>query len=312
MAHVLSLSASSSLLSKILPTSLLPPSSSETPQQPKQSGQRRLEFSGAALGFRMEPEEAEAVLETIWDLHDKVSDAIHALSRAHFLRTVRRRAGGKPAGVVHIKGVPADGDEAADLNAVAEEARSLHAIRAALEDLEDQFECFLAVCSQQQAERDIALARLQQSHIMLTIRLKEHHGNNHKVIDEALDFVHNVYHDFWSFLSVNKPEKSRTHSGANSTKETGDGSDFLGWMVSSSLDVVRNSFNMKNIGGFLGNSAVLAVGMITMLQLHLSSSGEQSSSCGKYSYRRINRDDSSRSLAGRSRMSHLDVFLAKS
>jgi hypothetical protein len=88
----------------------------------------------------MEPEEAAAVLETIWDLHDKVSDAIHALSRAHFLRTVRRRAGDRPAGLVYIKGVP---DEEADLSAVAEEARSLHAIRAALEDLEDQLECFL-------------------------------------------------------------------------------------------------------------------------------------------------------------------------
>ncbi|KAE8809335.1 plastid division protein PDV1-like [Hordeum vulgare] len=260
----------------------------------------------------MEPEGAEAVLETIWDLHDKVSDTIHALSRAHFLRTVRRRAGGKPAGVVHVKGVNADGDEAADLNAVAEEARSLHAIRAALEDLEDQFECFLAVCSQQQAGRDIALARLQQSHIMLAIRLKEHHGSNHKVIDEALDFVHNVDHDFWSFLSVNKPEKSRSHSGANRTEKRGNDSNFLGWVVSSSLDVVRNSCNIKNIGGFLGNSAVFAVGMITMLQLRLLASGEQRPSCGKYSYRRINGDDSSRSLAGRSRMGHLDVFLAKS
>ena len=91
----------------------------------------------------MEPEEAEAVLETIWDLHDKVSDAIHALSRAHFLRTVRRCAGDRTTGVVHIKGVPAGGDEEADLDAVAKEASSLHAIRAALEDLEDQFECFL-------------------------------------------------------------------------------------------------------------------------------------------------------------------------
>jgi hypothetical protein len=36
----------------------------------------------------MAPEEAKAVLETIWDLNDKVSDAIHALSRAHFLRAV--------------------------------------------------------------------------------------------------------------------------------------------------------------------------------------------------------------------------------
>lgn len=101
----------------------------------------------------MGPEEAEAVLETIWDLHDKVSDAIHALSRAHFLRAVRRRASAsaadKPAaGLVYVKGaglgVGARGaDEVVALAALAEEARSLHAIRAALEDLEDQFECFL-------------------------------------------------------------------------------------------------------------------------------------------------------------------------
>lgn len=96
----------------------------------------------------MAPEEVEAVLETIWDLHDKVSDAIHGLSRAHFLRAVRRRAAGDkpPAGLVYVKGggfAAGDNDEATSLAALAEEARSLHAIRAALEDIEDQFECFL-------------------------------------------------------------------------------------------------------------------------------------------------------------------------
>ncbi|XP_047060759.1 plastid division protein PDV1-like [Lolium rigidum] len=258
----------------------------------------------------MEPEEAAAVLETIWDLHDKVSDAIHALSRAHFLRTVRRRAGDRPAGLVYIKGVP---DEEADLNAVAEEARSLHAIRAALEDLEDQLECFLAVHLQQEAERDVALQRLQQSHIMLSIRLKEHHGKNCKVIEEASEFINNVYHDIWPSLSVNKPEKSRSNSGVNATEKKEKGSNFFGWMVSSSLDLARNSLNMKNIGGLLGNSAVLAVGMVTM---HFLASGEQSPPCRKYSYRRINHDNSSQfeasSLAVGSRMGHLDVFLAKS
>jgi hypothetical protein len=100
------------------------------------------------LGFPMGPEEAEAVLEIIWDLHDNVSDAIHALSRAHFLRTVRRRSSGdKPAvGLAYImgRGLGArGGDEVATLAALAKEAKSLHAIRAALEDLEDQFKCFL-------------------------------------------------------------------------------------------------------------------------------------------------------------------------
>uniref|UniRef100_A0ACD5VPF7 Uncharacterized protein n=1 Tax=Avena sativa TaxID=4498 RepID=A0ACD5VPF7_AVESA len=264
----------------------------------------------------MEPEEAEAVLETIWDLHDKVSDAIHALSRAHFLRTVRRRAGDRPAGVVHIKGFPVDGDEDADLNSVAEEVRSLHAIRAALEDLEDQFECFLAVHSLQEADGDIALQRLQQSHIMLSIRLKEHHGRNREVIDEASKFINNVYHDIWPSPSVNKPERSRTYSGINTAKKKGKGSNFLGWIVSSSLDLARNSLNIENIGGLLGNTTALTVGMITMLQLHFLASGEQSLPCRKYSYRRTNGGNSSQfetsSLAVDSRTSHLDVFLAKS
>lgn len=34
-------------------------------------------------------EEIESALEKICDLHDKLSDAIHSISRAHFLRSVR-------------------------------------------------------------------------------------------------------------------------------------------------------------------------------------------------------------------------------
>ncbi|XP_062182904.1 plastid division protein PDV1-like [Phragmites australis] len=262
----------------------------------------------------MEPEEVEAVLETIWDLHDKVSDVIHALSRAHFLRAVRRRAtaaGDKPTGLVYVKvgGLAAGyGDEAAALAAFAEEARSLHAIRAALEDLEDQFECFLAVQSQHQEERDIALTRLDQSRIMLAIRLKEHHGNNHGVIDEASDFVHNVYQDVWPSISVNKPEKC-----ADSSNNMVKGSNFLGRMVASSLALAGNSFSFKNFGGLLGNSAVLAMGMLTLLQLHWMGSGEQSPSVSNYSYRRVNRDNSSRlgTFPRSITESHLDVSLAK-
>uniref|UniRef100_A0A0A8XPU6 Plastid division protein PDV1 n=1 Tax=Arundo donax TaxID=35708 RepID=A0A0A8XPU6_ARUDO len=260
----------------------------------------------------MGPEEVEAVLETIWDLHDKVSDAIHALSRAHFLRAVRRRAAGdKPTGLVYVKGgdlAAGDGDDAAALVALVEEARSLHAIRAALEDLEDQFECFLAVQSQQQVERDIALARLEQSRIMLAIRLKEHHGENREVIDEASDFVHNVYHDVWPSLSVNMPEKC-----ADSSNNMVKCSNFFGRMVASSLALTGNSFNIKNFDGLLRNSAVLAIGVISLLQLHWLASGEQRPAVGKYSYKTVNQDSSSR--LGTSPRSiadnHLDVSLAK-
>ncbi|XP_006645653.1 plastid division protein PDV1-like [Oryza brachyantha] len=262
----------------------------------------------------MEPEEAEAVLETIWDLHDKVSDAIHALSRASFLRTVRRRAGDKPAaGPVRVKGGDVgSGDEAAALDAVAEEARSLHAIRAALEDLEDQFECFLAVQSQQQAERDISLARLEQSRIMLAIRLNGHRGVNQKIIGEALDFVRNVCHGLWPSLSVNKPDKLRSHSGADNSCDSQKGSNFLVQVVASSFALAKNSFNFKTFGSLLGQSAVLVVGMTTLLQSHWLSSGQQGPSVGKYSYKMINQEYSPRlETCLDARINHLDVFLAK-
>ncbi|EAY73086.1 hypothetical protein OsI_00961 [Oryza sativa Indica Group] len=254
----------------------------------------------------MEPEEAEAVLETIWDLHDKVSDAIHALSRAHFLRAVRRHS--KPAeGLVRVKGGDGVDDEAAALDAVAEEARSLHAIRAALEDLEDQFECFLAVQSQQQAERDISLARLEQSRIMLAIRLNGHRGVNKKIIDEALDFVRNVCHGVWPSLSINKPEKLGSHSGADSKN-----ANFLGQIVASSVALARNSFSIKTLGGLLGHTGVLAIGMITLLQLHWLSSGQQSPSTCRYSYKMISQESSSQfETAMDTRISDLDVFLAR-
>ncbi|KAL6874696.1 hypothetical protein ACP4OV_013361 [Aristida adscensionis] len=260
----------------------------------------------------MEPEEVEAVLETIWDLHDKVSDAIHALSRAHFLRTVRRRAAGdKPAGLVYVKGgavAADDGDEASALVALAEEARSLHAIRAALEDLEDQFECFLAVQSQQEAERDIVVARLEQSRIMLAIRLKEHHGKNHKVIDEASDFVHNVYQDVWPSLSEKRPQKCE--SSDNMIKD----SNFLGRMVASTLALARNNLSIEKLGGLLGgHTAVLAIGVMSLLQLRRFGSGGQDPVAGNYNYRRVNQGNSSRLGASplSSSMSPLDVSLAK-
>ncbi|GJU23610.1 plastid division protein PDV1, partial [Tanacetum coccineum] len=39
--------------------------------------------------MEMETEvEVEAVLEKIWDLHDKLSDAIHSISRSHFVKAL--------------------------------------------------------------------------------------------------------------------------------------------------------------------------------------------------------------------------------
>ena len=99
------------------------------------------------MKWEMEIEEIEAVLEKIWDLHDKLSDAIHSISRVHFLsiKSLRKSDKNKPLnnvdenrfGFVYAKDFRADDDDLA-----IQEAKSLNAIRTALENLEDQLEFF--------------------------------------------------------------------------------------------------------------------------------------------------------------------------
>lgn len=107
--------------------------------------------------WEMEVDEIEVVLEKVWDLHDKLSDAIHSISRAHFLNSIknptrksddfylqrkRKSADDDPesktgTGFVFVKELRVDVDEKA-----VQEAKSLYAIRTALENLEDQLEFF--------------------------------------------------------------------------------------------------------------------------------------------------------------------------
>lgn len=110
------------------------------------------------MTWNMEAEEVEGTLEKIWDLHDRISDAIHAVSRAHFLNSVRAAESGGRAldekkypkvgfgggggdygkdGYVFVKGFKLEDDAAAFAD-----VRSLNGIRTALEDLEDQIEFF--------------------------------------------------------------------------------------------------------------------------------------------------------------------------
>lgn len=105
------------------------------------------------MKWEMEIDEIEAVLEKIWDLHDKLSDAIHSITRTHFLNsvTVPRKSAKKKlyandadaddnrgGGFVFVKEFRADHDD----NSAIQEAKSLNAIRTALENLEDQLDFF--------------------------------------------------------------------------------------------------------------------------------------------------------------------------
>ncbi|OMO56387.1 hypothetical protein COLO4_35665 [Corchorus olitorius] len=268
----------------------------------------------------MEIEEIEAVLEKIWDLHDKLSDAIHSISRAHFLNSIKalRKYDKKKlyndavgdenrTGFVFVKDFRID-----DSDSAIQEAKSLNAIRTALENLEDQLEFFHTVETQQRAERDAAIARLEQSRIILALRLAEHHGKKYKVIDEALAFVGDV-HDASHFVTPeNLYGTPVSPSEENPGSHEGKRPNMLIKVVVSSFNFAKNSLKFDHMGGILSNAAFFAVSMIAMLHLHQVAFTEHPQRQDHINSRRNVRKNSH--LEGPStydHLSHLDVFLAR-
>ncbi|XP_008792780.1 plastid division protein PDV1 [Phoenix dactylifera] len=278
------------------------------------------------MRWEMEMEEIEAVLERIWDLHDKISDAIHAISRAHFLKSIKALShsarenkhppaavdggdGEARSGFVFVKDFRAEGDEA-----VMAEARSLNAIRTALENLEDQLEFYHTVQSQQRAERDAAIARLEQSRIILAMRLADHKGKKYKVIEEAMEFVGDV-HNTGHFVSPeNLYEMPRNQAGDNFQIHEGKTSSVMMRMLISSFALAKQSFKLESIGSVLGNAAVFAVSMLALLQLHqVAFRSENLQIQDQTFYRRRNEKNISQleNSSPTSRMKHFDVLSAR-
>ncbi|KAJ1278786.1 hypothetical protein BS78_04G105700 [Paspalum vaginatum] len=259
--------------------------------------------------------EAEAALERIWDLHDRLSDAILACSRALLLlpapppppapappaAKAGPHRGGARNGCVFVKG-GGDGGEA------LAEARSLHAIRSALEDLEDHLEFLHTVQSQQRAERDAAIARLEQSRLLLAMRLAEHQGKKYRVIDEALAFVGEVS-DKSRFISPEDIRANHNQSEDHAEDNGGNGSTIMSNVLSCSLSLARNSFRLDKIGGALGNAAVFAVSMLAFLQLHQLTLGSKTP--GMQYSKRIEYNFQPGSSQQNGKGKHLEVYLAR-
>ncbi|CAN6231149.1 unnamed protein product [Urochloa humidicola] len=283
--------------------------------------------------MRWDAAETEAVLERIWDLHDRLSDAILASSRAHLLlpppppppppqpapsapsakgaHLRRGGGGGRRNGCVFVKGGACEGGcsggeaLAAAAEAVAE-ARRLHAIRSALEDLEDHLEFLHTIQSQQRAERDAAIARLEQSRLVLAMRLAEHQGKRYRVIDEALAFVGEVSSNN-RFISPEDVRATQTEDNADDNR--GSSSRIMSNVLSCSLSLAKNSFRLDKIGGALGNAAVFAVSMLAFLQLHQVAFGSKTPAMG---YRkRIEYSFQSGSSQQNGKGKNLEVHLAR-
>lgn len=259
----------------------------------------------------MEMEEIEAILEKIWDLHDKLSDTIHSISRTHFLnsiKTLRKSPNHKSSsddglGFVFVKDIRLEADDS-----LIQEAKSLNAIRTALENLEDQLEVYHTIQTQQRAERDAAIARLEQSRIVLAMRLAEHHGKKYKVIEEALAFVGDVQGTGRSLLRENL-----CGPGENFVTDKGKKSNIFINVFLSSVNFVRKTLRLDSMGGIVGNAALVAVSMVAFLHLHHVAYQElphrQENSL--YSNRTGRRKFQPEGSSSNSHSSNLDLLLAR-
>ncbi|XP_022140820.1 plastid division protein PDV1 isoform X2 [Momordica charantia] len=230
------------------------------------------------MKWDMEIEEIEAVLEKIWDIHDKLSEAIHSISRDHFLTSTKNLRKSQNKDSKTPNGGADDNPSAAfpflkefriDIDDSAiQEARSLNAIRTALENLEDQLEFLHTVQVQQQVERDAAIARLEQSRIVLAMRLAEHHGKNYKVINEALAFVGDVRYEANFVSHENQYGPPFSPNGQKLMPNSSKRSNTLIKMLFSTFNFAKKSLKMDNVGGILSNAAMVAISMLAFLHLH--------------------------------------------
>lgn len=119
------------------------------------------------------------------------------------------------------------------------------------------------VQTQQRVERDAAIARLEQSRIVLALRLADHHGKKYKVIEEARAFVGEVQNHS-KFVTV---ENSYEFPSGNN-HNVGKRSNILAKVVISSFNFAKKSLKAEHLGGVLGNAALFAVSMLALLHLH--------------------------------------------
>jgi hypothetical protein len=165
----------------------------------------------------------------------------------------------------------------------------------------------------QRAERDAAIARLEQSRIILAVRLAEHHGKKYKVIEEALAFVGDV-NDASRFVSRENLYGSPTSpSGENLVRHEGKGPNTVIKVLLSSFEFAKKSLKLDLMGGILGNAALFTVSMIAMLHLHQVAYKDHPNKQEDllYSNRKGKKVSGLEGSSSNGSLNHLDVLLAR-
>lgn len=122
--------------------------------------------------------------------------------------------------------------------------------------------------TQQRAERDAAIARLEQSRIVLAMRLAEHHGKKYKVIEEALNFVGDVQGTGHFVLRDNLSSQPCCPPYENFVADKGKKSNIFINVFLSSVSFVRKALRLDNMSGIVSNAALVAVSMVALLHFH--------------------------------------------
>eukprot|EP00850_Spirogloea_muscicola_P015846 SM000125S26051 [mRNA] locus=s125:39350:40925:- [translate_table: standard] len=123
----------------------------------------------------MDSDEISVVLARATELHSRLSDAVERVVKTEF----RKQSDSSSE----------NGDDLPAPKEAADEARSLSAIRDALEVLEEQLDQLSALQSHQRHAKDSALEELEGSRHILLQRLRAHSGQEWEVVHETLAFA---------------------------------------------------------------------------------------------------------------------------
>lgn len=123
----------------------------------------------------------------------------------------------------------------------------------------------------QRVERDAAIARLEQSRVILAMKLADHRGQKYKVIEEALSFIGDVHEAGLFGVSENASDQSRSHSSDNNLEAVNENNKTTNNLVQflmSGVSLAKKSLRFDGIGSILGNCTLFAVSMLAIFQLH--------------------------------------------
>lgn len=152
------------------------------------------------------------------------------------------------------------------------------------------------------------MARLEQSRIILAMRLAEHQGKKYKVIEEAQALVGDV-RDASHFVASehlygSTPYPSKEEIAPEQGKRSNAVFDFL----LSSYAFVSKSLKLDHTVGIVGNAALLAISMLAFL--HLNQIGHKIQDPPTFG-REGRKGPHSRGSSSSDGLTHLDVRLAR-